>query len=67
MEYTRTSSEDKIRKRAWERCQNKNGYPQDTREVMETFSVPHPTVSKGDLQETESDLNNINKVTVSGW
>ena len=69
MEYSRTLSEKNIRKRAWERYQDKANYPQDMKQVMEVFNVPHQTVSEEELKQTESDLKKINQATSSssGW
>ena len=69
MEYSRTLSVKNVRKRAWERYQDKANYPQDMKQVMEVFNVPHQTVSKEDLQQTESDLKKINQEasSSSGW
>ena len=69
MEYSRNLSVKNVRKRAWERYQDKTKYPKDMQEVMEVFNVPHQTVSTEDLKNTESDLKAINQATLSyaGW
>ena len=69
MEYSRNLSVKNVRKRAWERYQDKTTYPKNMQEVMEVFNVPHQTVSSEDLKKTESDLKAINQATLSyaGW